>query len=370
MRNNAPNEAGLRREVLSFENLLQSFDRLRDRSERASSDGYQIAYTLCELYAMLCAFKIRLQIAPTEEPEAHSTLEVAGGCLGSPGELPPHGTVRKAAQALFKAVALSDKTGVSGALEKMGVLSLCPMPGKHFSKLELAARNLTGRAQLIPLLELSLFAAELGDYERARKYAIEAREFNPTAWEAHNLCVVEGLISLSVGNIEEAIQLLSSSINACQTDEYASLSCSVRAPNFHLAQKLLVRGHRVEVQRYLLECKNVWQLQSPQIDEWVSLLERGELPDLPEGVQAMNEPAYKLRMQWMTACALNEQRGKSTPPRSKSPAEVLAGRERLRAAYKAQFSTDVKSRIQYLEKDLDPSPEPPDSISSESEKPE
>ena len=298
------NEVGLRSEVLRFQNLLQSFERLQGKTERVFSGGDRIACTLCELYAMVCAFKIRAQIGSTEESENNSALEEVGSCLGSPGILPSHGTVQKAAQELFTAVASSDKTGISSALEKMGVFSLCPMPGQHFSKLELAARNVTGRAQLIPLVELSLFSVELGDYERARKYAIEARDFNPTAWEAHNLCVVEGLVSLSVGNIEDAIQQMSSSINACQTDEYASLSCSVRAPNFNLAQKLLLRGHRVEVQRYLLECKNVWQFLSPQIDEWVRQLESGEKPSLPKGVQAMNEPASKLRMQWMTACTL------------------------------------------------------------------
>src|SRR5205814_1659748 len=133
--------------------------------------------------------------------------------------------VQEAARKLFGAIASEDGIGVSNALEEMGVLVLSSGRKEQFSRLELVVGYVAGRAQIVPLVELALFATELEDHERAGRYSREARAFSPTSWELYNLCVVEGVISLEAGRRDEAILNLSRSIDACQSDEYASLEC-------------------------------------------------------------------------------------------------------------------------------------------------
>jgi len=133
---------------------------------------------------------------------------------------------------------------------------------------------------------------------------------------------------------------LEKSIQVCQRDEYASLSCGVRGLNLALAQRLLARGQRVEVLKHLLQCRDVWQFLLPQIDTWISLIESGEIPDFGASgmLRAMKEPAYRLFMQYARAASLEEGTyssisGSAVPM---SPAEVRARREWLREAYKRQ----------------------------------
>jgi len=95
---------------------------------------------------------------------------------------------------------------------------------------------------------------------------------------------------------------------SCQVDEYASLDCGVRAPNFMLAQELLEHGETEMVVTYLSQCKNIWRSFQLPISKLIGLIERGERVDLQtsEFVRALNQPSYKLQMQWMRACCLEE----------------------------------------------------------------
>jgi len=258
--------------------------------------------------------------------------------------LPEHGAVQKAARELIAAVASEDKAGISSALEEMGVFALCPVPDHQFQRMEVVVGSLQGRARPVMLVELSCLAAEHKDYERASKYAQEARSFNPGSWERYNLCVTEGLVALNAGRDREAVQCLARSFDACLTDEYASLDCGVRAPNFALAQRLLAHGERVEVVRHLLQCKGVWQFFHKQLDKWISLIESGETPDFGASgiINSMMQPATRVQTQWVLACSPEEKPG-VTPP--KSPAEVMAGRERLRAEYKRHVDAAKKGEL-------------------------
>ena len=51
----------------------------------------------------------------------------------------------------------------------IGVLQLCSAPDRQLLRLEVLARSVQSRAQMIPLVELALFAIELGDYEGAKR---------------------------------------------------------------------------------------------------------------------------------------------------------------------------------------------------------
>jgi len=218
---------------------------------------------------------------------------------------------------LFSALELESRVGVSTALEQMGVVSLCPVTENQFPRMELVAGRLVGPARIIPLVELAHFAAEFGDFGRAQKYTEEARTFDPTSWELYSLCVVEGLIAFNTGDIRGAIWQLDKSINACQMDENAHLSSAVYGPNLALARKLLVYGERLEVLRHLMKCKDVWHLCKAYFDKWITQIEGGETGEFlaSEVFEQMNQPSYRLKVQWMSACSLG---GCSSSPRPSS----------------------------------------------------
>jgi hypothetical protein len=318
---------------------VEAFGQVVGLSEQLSKKGTRSAAILSTFFAMWCAFKIRLrvgvgdgdQIDEAEEEEAIETQFMEHWAL------PEVGVVRSASERLIACAASRDQSGISAALADMGVFALCPVLTRQFTRMELAARFLIGPAQQIPLVELSLFAVELGEYARASKYVREAHAFEPTACELYNLCVVEGLVALNEGRHGDAVRSMEESISACQRDEYASLACGVRGLNLALVQKLLDSGQRIEVLRHLLQCKDVWQSLGPQIDIWISLIESGETPVLQtSGIPKMkNEPAGRLLMLYPRVRALEEQQSLGAQPVvTMSPAEVAARRERLRAAWK------------------------------------
>jgi tetratricopeptide (TPR) repeat protein len=245
----------------------------------------------------------------------------------------------------------------------MEVLSFCPMPELVFSKMELLTSRVSGTAQQVFWVDLSLFAASVLDYQRAAKYVEQARAFKPSSRELYNICVVEGLIALNDGRVDEAIQCLDRSAEACQTDADSSIQCSLLAPNLDLAERLLELGERIVVLRYLTECHNVWQRCRRQIEEWIYLIERGEKPDFQtlEMPENANQPSYRLNVQWMRACSLEMQLSLAKPKTSMSSAQVLAERERRKAEYEPRMSAHIKKKLEYLEKDMAVLPDQPPS---------
>jgi tetratricopeptide (TPR) repeat protein len=343
----------LQENVADFERLFQAFEEEFLPSTKQFEGDTHIAYTLCQLFAMMTAFRIRtclrLSIEVDTESATDAEIEATPEDMGCrPGErrtLPKSETVHAATKELFAAVAKEDPAGIFSALERMGVLALCPKPEQQFSRLEHTAAWLGGRAKMVALVELSIFAAELGDYERAGKYAIEARAFDPISYELYNLRIVEGLIALEAGRTDAAIQALAASIDACMTNEYACLECGIRAPNLELASKLLERGEREEVLKHLLSCKDVWDILGPQIDQWISRVESGVLLDFTgfDIVRGMTQPAYKLGWQWDRARLPDDEERASNPPMSVS--EVRAASDALRANYKAFYNSAIKGEL-------------------------
>jgi len=339
------NEAEFGRAVKDFAEVIKASERLRAK-------GTRLAVILGTFFAMCCAFRIRRNVATFDGDAIEEPVEgaIPSSQLEENTALPEPNTVDRAGTQLIAATISNDFDGTARALAEMGVLDLCPKISQQFTRMELVARSMQGRAQLIPLVELSLFALDIGEFELAAKYAVEARSFDPAAYELYNLCVVEGLIAMNAGQERGAIQLLEQSIGACQRDEHASLACGVRGLNLALVEKLLDGGHRVEVLKHLLECKNVWQSFRPQIDVWISLIESGERPNFQESamLRSMNEPSCKLIMQYSRARALEEGNGLglATPPSSvpMSPAEVMARREGLKEAYRRSQDQSARWR--------------------------
>jgi hypothetical protein len=359
-------EPNSQREASGLENLLKSFEDLLKRSEYLSRGGRQFTIRLSELYAMMTAFRIRAFIGLPDQDESRATgdRQHTGDQPGPRKRFPGHVVVQSAARVLLSAIDREDKPGMLRGLEEMGILDLCPTSQAPYSRMEFLAGSVSGRPQVILLTELSLFAAELGDYRRAGRYALQARAIGPGSWEVYNLCTVEGLVALDTGNVGEAIQCLSRSSAACQTDEYASIACGTRAPNLSLTEKLLERGEGVEVLMHLSQSKNVWQIVRPQIDESIGIIEKGEKAEFQasDGLRALNEPAHRLLMHHMRARefeeGIREARPGSVP--QKSPSAVLAARARRQAEFRRDINSAIEERLETWWRGSEDTPGPGD----------
>jgi hypothetical protein len=114
--------------------------------------------------------------------------------------------------------------------------------------------------------------------------------------------------------------------------------------------------------KHLLRCKNVWQYFSRQIDKWINLIEGGENPDFQASaiLRGMNSSS-KLLTQWKHAGSLEEEQCSTTAITRKSPAEVMTAREKLEADYQRLMSTNIRQKLEYLEKGLAGPPDKPPS---------
>ncbi len=322
-------EPGLCKAINSFQGLLKLRKRLGPRNGVAAQLGM--------LFAMWCAFKVRRHLGFD-----HRTYPTK---LTEPAELLDVEAVQEAATRLLAAAKSKDQAGMSTALADMGVSALCPVISEQIARMESVARSVPGRAQLVPLVELALFAAEIGDYASASKYCSEARGFDPSAYELYNICTVEGLIAESLGLHDEAIKLLDSAVRACLRDEYTSLTCGVRGWNLMLVEKLLERGKVAEVRKHLCECKDIWQSFSVQIGGWVSLIDEGVRPNFQDSVtlQAMNEPGFRLLMQYARARFIEDEPSQtdSMVKPTMSAAEIAEKRKKLREEYRRNMNGQV-----------------------------
>jgi len=336
---------------------VKAFERVVESGEQLCQSGESLARLLSVFFAMRAAFAIRSSVGVGEgdpaEMAADSVREGSGSTYAEQQSLPTVDIVRAATSRLVVAVTSNNSAQTASALEEMGVLALCPIPGEQLSRMERMTANVVSGTRLILLVELSVFAVELGEFDGASRYVAEARALSPSSWEFYNLCVLEGLFALKAGKQGEAVQWLERSSNACQVDEHASLDCAIRAPNFLLAQELTAQGERAAVVRHLLDCKNVWGYCRLPIDEWVDIIQRGGNPNFQgsEAVQALNEPFWKLQTQWIRARCLEEAERlpPTRPTRPKSPAEVLAARKRLLEEHLRCADTIVKQTIEYLD---------------------
>ena len=323
----------LRREAmikLDLQTIVSRFGEVLQYSERCGVDGDFLTCALCELFAMKYAYMIRACIGESVGTESAHVLgyEVVEDRPVGQRRLPKSGEARVPARKLFSAVASGDRAAILSSLEGMGVLALCPIRQQQFSRMERIVGRVIGRAKLVFLVELAFFAAELGDYERATKYASEAHDFKPVAWELYSLSVIEGLAALNAGKKDEAIKYLSKSINACLTDVHSCIACGISPPNFGLTEKLLERGKRIEVLRHLLDCKAVWRALRPHIEEWIRMIESGGRPDFTA------EGTWRLATQCRNARLIDSGQELADTSMQQSRDQVITEVERMRAEVK------------------------------------
>jgi len=361
------NELGLRKEILDYQELFKAFEGLLKIRHKFLVSNDRLATTLCELYAIMGAYQILACVRSTGHFDVNAIPEGSGGACEW---LPKHETVQNAGRDLVAAVASGDQNAASDALIKMGVLALCPPSKCIFAAMDVVTQRVTGRAQQVFLVDVSRFAAKTGDYKRASDYLQRARRFDLSSWELYNACLIQGLIAVNAGEVDEAIECLARSIRACLAYERARVECCIRAPSFELAEALLDRGEREAVLRHLLDCKSIWDVLQPQIDNWIHIIEEGGKPDFQAtgNLRIPEKPSHRLRMQWMNACCLAERpvsaEQKAIPV--KSPAERKAEHARWMAENQHVVNAVVRKTIAYLDKDLvtptdRPSTDPADS---------
>jgi hypothetical protein len=367
------NELELRKKISDYEELFRAFEGLLKVRQKFFVSNDRLATALCELYAMMGAYQILSCIGATGQFEVAAVREEDENHCGACESLPKHETVQDAGRELLAALASGDHAAASDALRGMGVLALGSSK-RIFARMEAVTQRVSGRAQQVLLVDLSRFAAKVGDYERASDYLEQARTFDLSSWELYNARLIDGLIALNAGRVDEAVECLARSIRACLAYEKALVQCRVRAPRLELAEKLLDRGKREEVRRHLFDCRDVWESLQPQIDSWIQVIDNQGKPNFQCAGEMMvrEKLSNTLRMQWMNACCLAEgpvsAEDKATP--LKSPAQRRAEHERLMAENPRVLNAIVSKTIAYLDKDV---VNPDDRLStnpSESDKPE
>jgi hypothetical protein len=368
------NELELRKEISDYEELFKAFEGLLKVRHKFFVSNDRLATALCELYATMGAYQILACIGATGQFEVAAIPEGGENYCGPCESLPKHETVQHAGRELFAALASGDQATLSDALREMGVFALCPSPKCIFARMEAVTQRVTGRAQQVLLVDLSRFAAKVRDYERASNYLEQARTFDLNSWELYNARLIEGLVALNAGRVDEAVECLAQSIRACLAYEKARAQCSIRAPRLELAEKLLDRGERETVRRHLFDCRDVWESLQPQIDSWIQVIDNQGRPNFQFASELVVREKLSniLRMQWMNACCLADRpvsaEEKATP--LKSPAERSAERERWRAENPRVLNAIVSKTIAYLDKDLVTPDDRPSTNPSDSDQPE
>jgi hypothetical protein len=203
--------------------------------------------------------------------------------------LPSVEDVKAGGLRLIEAAYSRDTDAAIQALAIMGVFALCPSTDQDFSRLEWSVRSIVGRVRLIPLVELSLLAAELGFYGKAEVYVAEARELSPGPPHLHDLYTTEGLVALSRRDTAAASQSLLASIPVCREDGLWRVKCCEHGQNFMLAARLLEEGHHDVVLKYLRRAGDVWYLDE-EINGWIESIIAGERPELSPTHMLFGEP--------------------------------------------------------------------------------
>ena len=300
------------------------------------SEVQYVVRVICEVYATKSATRLLtcMENLDVGGIENYSTKD---GTITYPNPqipLPSYAAFKAASERLFVALLSNETTDIVSALREMGVFDLCPDADRKFARLAERTERVTGRVQLIPLIELAMFSLDYGFYQKAETYAVAARKFRLTGSELHDLRTIEGAVALHRGDIAFATTCLSESIRACLTDEFACIDCSVRAPNMMLASKLLECGERTAVIEFLHRCCDVWDLYRPQFEAWLGVVESGGHSDLRcTGILgALSNAAVKLNK----LCAIAPHFDEEPPylPR-KTATDALEARARLRAEFMA-----------------------------------
>src|SRR5579863_2165041 len=185
------NELALLEEVSGFRQLFETLPKLSEYGRRLGIMDDHLAICLCRFYAIWHACQIHKCLSSLFDRAITLNQDLEKDCLDSAEMLPNHGVVKQAAHNLLLAVTSGDKLAIHSALRDMGVFALCPPSEAVFPAMENVTSRVNGPAQQVFVVELALFASEVGDYERAHAYIHQAHTFGLSSRELYNVCVIE-----------------------------------------------------------------------------------------------------------------------------------------------------------------------------------
>ena len=269
----------------------------------------RVAQALCELYATRSANKLLSSIYSLCPAEIEAGRKMVQAETASTRRvLPTPENVHAGAAKLLGAVESENTTETVSALQEIGVLELCPASGKQFDRLEFIVGCVIGRARLVPLAELAIFAAECGAQDRVDRYITEARTLRPGPPELHSLLTAAGIVAIDSGNISEAKDYLLESVRVCSKGGQPCVPSRLRAFHVGLANKLLEHGEEEPVVKYLAHCQVVWSHQRALIAEWINRIRAGERPEFLTSsfFVLMERPGVKLEILTLRAQVLGD----------------------------------------------------------------
>jgi hypothetical protein len=331
--------ADLGARISYFEDVLRACIPLRKASD-------MVADSVCQLYASKSANRVFWLVADFYRGEIESAVETprTGDESAVKRDLPNPDVVHRQAQALLAAVACHDVGGAKRALEGMGIFGLCPPREEQLRRLEFLVGSVIGRRRLIPLVELAIFATELGADERVSKYAAESRALAPRPPQLHDLLTLDGILALNSGDVLKAKICLMESVRVCREDDFSLITCGARTLNVMLAERLIDHGEEEVVIKYLVECQHVWGYIAKQLAPWIHAIRTGKKPEfLASGLlRAMNKPHVKLRRLIIESSLLDEARYSDEHNLERGGQKGL---EDLRDEYRRQMGAAIKGRL-------------------------
>jgi tetratricopeptide (TPR) repeat protein len=152
---------------------------------------------------------------------------------------------------------------------------------KRLVQAEMAVDRTTAipEAHLYALITASEAAIDVGAFDKARRFATDLlkqvadpqdRRYGQAFHDGH---VVLGRVALKAGDMEQAKSHL---LQAGHTPGGGTLSSF--GPNMALAKELLEKGEKQVVIQYLEECKKFWSSNRGQLDQWITTINAGGVP--------------------------------------------------------------------------------------------
>jgi hypothetical protein len=100
---------------------------------------------------------------------------------------------------------------------------------------------------------------------------------DPRDLSVHQAHIVLGKIALARHDVGDAANHLD---HAGQAASRSSPAMATYGPDLTLAQDLLRRGQTEPVASYLEGCREAWPIGRDQLDDWISQIRGGNVPDL------------------------------------------------------------------------------------------
>ena len=194
------------------------------------------------------------------------------------------GKLKPMVERLREAIDLGDFNRSADALSDLtrAMEALRPPPRsakERFAELE-ASIPTDGRLRVAVIRRLAVFAEQAGEFDKARRYAMEAIEFAGKAgsYKVENAFYgnqVLGLLALRENDSHLAAQLLLASL-----DEGGWIYLGKLGPNMKLSRQLVERGQPDAVVEFVERCKKLWPTGSRRLTDWQAVIRSGGVPDL------------------------------------------------------------------------------------------